>query len=78
MLNFVQPDHTGIASGLNIAVARTGCQVSTALLSFILAAQGAALQRLFKVAMLCTAAAALAAALCAFVWSKPPAPARNP
>ena len=65
-------------TGLNSAVARTGGLVSTALLSFILAAQGAALQRLFEVAMLCAAAAALAAAVCAFVWLKPPAPARNP
>ena len=78
VLNFVQPDHTGIASGLNSAVARTGGLVSTALLSFILVAQGAALQRLFEVAMLCAAAAALAAAMCAFVWLKPPAPAKNP
>lgn len=78
VLDSVQPDHTGIASGLNSAVARTGGLVSTALLSFILAAQGAALQRLFEVAMLCAAAAALAAAVCAFVWLKPPPPAKNP
>jgi EmrB/QacA subfamily drug resistance transporter len=78
VLDSVQPDHTGIASGLNSAVARTGGLVSAALLSFILAAQGAALQRLFEVAMLCAAAAALAAAVCAFVWLKPPAPTKNP
>jgi len=78
VLDSVQPDHTGIASGLNSAVARTGGLVSTALLSFILAAQGAVLQRLFEVAMLCAAAAALAAAVCAFVWLKPTPPAKNP
>jgi EmrB/QacA subfamily drug resistance transporter len=78
VLDSVQPDHTGIASGLNSAVARTGGLVSTALLSFIFAAQGAALQRLFEVAMLCAAAAALAAAVCAFVWLKPAPPAKNP
>ena len=78
VLDSVQPDHTGIASGLNSAVARTGGLVSTALLSFTLAAHGAALQRLFEVAMLCAAAAALAAAVCAFVWLKPPPPAKNP
>lgn len=78
VLDSVQPDHTGIASGLNSAVARTGGLVSTALLSFILAAQGAALQRLFELAMMCAAAAALAAAVCAFVWLKPPASAKNP
>ena len=77
VLDSVQPDHTGIASGLNSAVARTGGLVSTALLSFILAAQGATLQRLFEVAMLCAAAAALAAAVCAFVWLKPAPPANN-
>ena len=78
VLDSVQADHTGIASGLNSAVARTGGLVSTALLSFTLAAHGAALQRLFEVAMLCAAAAALAAAVCAFVWLKPPPPAKNP
>ena len=77
VLDSVQPGHTGIASGLNSAVARTGGLVSTALLSFILAAQGATLQRLFEVAMLCAAAAALAAAVCAFVWLKPAPPANN-
>ena len=78
VLDSVQPDHTGIASGLNSAVARTGGLVSTALLSFIFAAQGAALQRLFEAAMLCAAAAALTAAVCAFVWLKPAPPAKNP
>lgn len=78
LLDAVQTDHTGIASGLNSAVARTGGLVSTALLSFILAAQSATLQRLFEVAMLCAAAAALAAAVCAFVWLKPAPPAKNP
>ena len=78
VLDSVQADHTGIASGLNSAVARTGGLVSTALLSFTLAAHGAALQRLFEVAMLCAAAAALAAAVCAFVWLKPPPPVKNP
>jgi hypothetical protein len=78
VLDSVQSDHSGIASGLNSAVARTGGLVSTALLSFILAAQAADLQRLFEVAMLCGAAAALVAAVCAFVWLKPLLPAHKP
>jgi len=78
VLDAVQPEHAGIGSGLNSAVARTGGLVATTLLSFILAAQGAALQHVPMVAMLCEAAAALAAGVCAFVWLKAKPPGKSP
>lgn len=63
VLNSVEPRHTGLASGFNSAVARTGGLVATALLGTVLAAQGSSLVSSFHAAMLASAAAcALAAA----------------
>jgi EmrB/QacA subfamily drug resistance transporter len=66
VLTSVDPRHTGSASGLNSAVARTGSLVATALLGVVLAAQGARLVGDFHTAMLAGAAASIAAALSAF------------
>jgi predicted MFS family arabinose efflux permease len=67
VLEAVDRRHTGTASGLNSAVARTGGLVATALLGIVLGREGTALIAGFHVAALVGAAAALAAGLCAFL-----------
>jgi EmrB/QacA subfamily drug resistance transporter len=62
----VDAQHTGSASGLNNAVARTGGLVATALLGVVLAAQGRELLRTFHLAMGIGAVVCAAASLCAF------------
>ena len=62
VLGSVDARHTGSASGLNSAVARTGGLVATALLGGVLAAKGPALTAGVHLAMLACAAACLAAA----------------
>ena len=71
VLNSVDERHTGSASGLNSAVARSGGLVATALLGSVLAATGAPLLTAFHAAMLIAAAAALAASLSAFALIAP-------
>ncbi|WP_426114616.1 MFS transporter [Massilia sp. PWRC2] len=71
VLGAVGARHSGIASGFNSAVARTGGLIATALSSAILVAHGAALQAAFQVAMVVGALAAVAASACAFVWLAP-------
>ncbi|MBV8682264.1 MAG: MFS transporter [Caulobacteraceae bacterium] len=73
VLNSVDERHTGSASGLNSAVARSGGLVATALLGSVLAAAGAPLIAAFRGAMLVAAVASLAASLSAFalIASKP-------
>ena len=66
VLGSVGPDHTGSASGLNSAVARTGGLIATALIGPVLAATGSALVSAFHVAALCATVACLAGALSAF------------
>jgi EmrB/QacA subfamily drug resistance transporter len=66
VLTSVDPKHTGSASGLNSAVARTGGLVATALLGSVLAAEGAQLLAAFRTAMVVGAAACAAASLAAF------------
>jgi EmrB/QacA subfamily drug resistance transporter len=66
VLTSVDSRHTGSASGLNSAVARTGGLLATALLGFVLAAEGAHLLSSFHIAMVLGAAACASAALCAF------------
>jgi EmrB/QacA subfamily drug resistance transporter len=66
VLSSVDAKHTGSASGLNSAVARTGGLVATALLGSVLAAEGHALLMAFRTAMAVGAAACVAAALAAF------------
>lgn len=67
VLTSVDSKHTGSASGLNSAVARTGGLVATALLGTVLAAQGAALIEGFRVAAIVCAAASVVAGACAFL-----------
>ena len=70
VLASVDRRHTGTASGLNSAVARTGGLLATALIGAVLARQGAALIAGFHEAMIAGAALAAAAALSAFLLLK--------
>jgi MFS family permease len=60
--------HTGLASGFNSAVARTGGLIATALAAGILDAHGEALDVLFRHAAIVAAAAAFGAGISALVW----------
>jgi EmrB/QacA subfamily drug resistance transporter len=66
VLTSVDSHHTGSASGINSAVARTGGLVATALLGAVLGAAGAQLVSAFHAAMILGAAASCAAAASAF------------
>ena len=66
VLSAVDARHTGSASGLNSAVARTAGMVATALLAGVLGGSGGPLLHGFDVAMIASAAAALAASASAF------------
>jgi EmrB/QacA subfamily drug resistance transporter len=66
VLTAVDARHTGSASGLNSAVARTGGLVATALLGSVLAATGNQLLSAFHAAMVIGAATCGAASLSAF------------
>jgi EmrB/QacA subfamily drug resistance transporter len=79
ILSSVDAAHTGSASGLNSAVARTGGLMATALLGSVLAAQGASLITAFHIAMLACAFACIAAGASAYFLLKglgPPAARR--
>jgi EmrB/QacA subfamily drug resistance transporter len=67
VLTSVDARHTGSASGLNSAVARTGGLIATALLGSVLAAEGSSLLRAFHTAMMIGAAACVAASLSALI-----------
>ena len=72
VLMSVDSSHTGAASGLNSAVARTGGFIATALIGPVIASSGPALLSAFSVAaamgaVICLAAAASAATLIAAV-----------
>jgi predicted MFS family arabinose efflux permease len=67
VLNSVDAQHTGLASGFNSAVARMGGLVATALLGSVLAASGPELIANFRVAVGACAIASLAAAISAYV-----------
>ena len=67
VLMSVDAQHTGSASGLNSAVARTGGLVATALLGSVLAATGPALTTAFALAMAVCAAICVAASACALL-----------
>jgi hypothetical protein len=67
VLASVSAAHTGTASGLNSAVARTGGLVATALLGAVLSLRGEALIAGFHSAAIVCAVASAAAALCAFL-----------
>ena len=68
VLGSVDARHSGIASGFNSAVARTGGLIATALASAILVAHARGLESAFHVAMVAGAASAAAASACAFLW----------
>jgi predicted MFS family arabinose efflux permease len=66
ILSSVDARHTGTASGLNSAIARTGGLIATALAGAVIAEAGARLTAAFHVAAL--AAAVLAVAAGATAW----------
>jgi MFS family permease len=71
VLMFVDSRHTGAASGLNSAVARTGGLVATALIGPVIASSGPALLSAFGVAAAIGAFICMAAALSAAVLIAP-------
>jgi EmrB/QacA subfamily drug resistance transporter len=76
VLATVEPRYTGVASGVNSAVARAGGLVATALLGAVLSSKGAPLVAGLHVTMLVCAAACVVASLCAFVYLSPSNPAK--
>jgi predicted MFS family arabinose efflux permease len=66
VLASVDGRHTGLASGLNSAVARSGGMVATALLGAVFAAQGEALFGAFHTAVIACAVASVLAGVFAF------------
>jgi MFS family permease len=78
VLASIDSRHTGSASGLNSAVARTGGLIATALLGAVLAASGTSLTSGFRTALVACALAAFAAAVSGFVLIRPIAEAPHP
>jgi EmrB/QacA subfamily drug resistance transporter len=77
VLSAVSSDHTGIASGLNSAVARIGGLVAIAALGALFASQGHQLEHIFKVAVLCGAALSFLSGITAWLTvtkGTPPTP----
>ena len=70
VLSSVDQPHTGVASGLNSAVARTGSLLAIAMLSGVLAAQGAELLSAFHAALVCVAVACALSGCCALILDK--------
>jgi EmrB/QacA subfamily drug resistance transporter len=68
VLSSVEPEHSGVASGLNSALARAGGLVATALASAVLMSHADTLAANFQWAMVVCAATAAAAGACAFLW----------
>jgi EmrB/QacA subfamily drug resistance transporter len=77
VLTSVDQKHTGSASGLNSAVARTGGLVATALLGSVLSAQGARLLGAYHIAMGIGALVCAAASLSAFTLLDRKGPVSN-
>jgi MFS family permease len=77
VLGSVDAQHSGIASGFNSAVARTGGLIATALASAILVAHAQGLASAFHGAMMVGTATAAAASACAFLWLAPPQQAQE-
>ncbi|MEC5215304.1 EmrB/QacA subfamily drug resistance transporter [Actimicrobium sp. GrIS 1.19] len=67
VLASVATSHTGVASGFNSAVARSGGLIATAMLGMVLAAHGAALVSGFHVAAIVAGVASAAAGLCGLI-----------
>jgi EmrB/QacA subfamily drug resistance transporter len=72
VLGSVPTARTGVASGFNSAVARTGGLVATALVGGVIAAQGSMLVGLFEIAAMAAATAAVVASACVFFWLSGP------
>jgi EmrB/QacA subfamily drug resistance transporter len=70
VLASADPRHTGSASGLNSAIARTGGLIATALLGGVFAARGAALVGAFHAAVIAIACASLAASASAILTDR--------
>jgi len=68
VLSAVDRAHTGVASGFNSAIARTGGLIATALLGSVLSAGGASLIGGFHAAMVMSACACAGAALSTFLF----------
>lgn len=77
VLSLVPATQTGIASGSNSAVARTGGLVTTAGLGSVLAAQGTNLTDLFAIAAWGGASLALATASSGLLWVRNAVPDRD-
>ena len=67
VLASVDSEHTGMVSGFNSALSRTGGLIATALLGAVLAAEGAALLAAFSTALLIAAATAALGGAAAFI-----------
>jgi EmrB/QacA subfamily drug resistance transporter len=67
VLSDVEARYTGVASGLNSAVARTGGLLATAMVGFVFASHGVRLLHSFHMTMAIGAVACAVAALCACV-----------
>jgi hypothetical protein len=67
VLSEIEVRYTGVASGFNNAIARTGGLLATASVGFVFASHGEGLLRSFHVTMLIGAAACWGAALGALV-----------
>jgi MFS family permease len=68
VLASVDPSHSGVAAGLNSALARTGGLVAAALASGVLVSHPQTLAGMFRWALAVGAATAAAVGACAFVW----------
>ena len=71
VLSSVGPDHTGAASGLNSAVAQLGGVIAVALIGGVLAAKGGAFVDAFRIAIVASAGACVAAAAAIAVLFRP-------
>jgi MFS family permease len=71
VLNSVDARHTGVASGVNSAAASTGGLIGTAMLGQVLAAEGGAQLSSFRLAMIASALACVAAAVAVAALSHP-------
>jgi len=66
----VDPEHTGMVSGFNSALSRTGGLIGVALLGAVLASTGQAILQPYEVALMIAAAVAACAGLVAFLGLK--------
>jgi predicted MFS family arabinose efflux permease len=66
----VDPEHTGMVSGFNSALSRTGGLIGVALLGAVLASSGRAILRPYEVALIIAAAVAALSGIVAFLGLK--------